>query len=81
MLPLFLLLLLGWHYFQLSAGKTSTNQDLVSDEHSTRFQRSVTRLPFRLQNSDVDLVVWPVEWNPLGARQTYCSFATVSIND
>lgn len=53
MLPLFLLLLLGWHYFQLS-GKTSTNQDLVSDEHSTRFQYSVTRVPFRLQNSDVD---------------------------
>lgn len=54
MLPLFLLLLLGWHYFQLSAGKTSTNQDLVSNEHSTQFQRSVTHVPFRLQNSDVD---------------------------
>lgn len=54
MLPLFLLLLLGWHYFQISAGKTSTNQDLVSDEHSTWFQCSVTRVPFRLQNSDID---------------------------
>lgn len=31
MLPLFLLLLIGWQYFQLSAGKASSNQDLVSD--------------------------------------------------
>ncbi|XP_042352093.1 multiple C2 and transmembrane domain-containing protein 2 isoform X2 [Plectropomus leopardus] len=30
MLPLFLLLLIGWHYFQLSAGKASSNQDLVN---------------------------------------------------
>ncbi|XP_040019532.2 multiple C2 and transmembrane domain-containing protein 2 isoform X2 [Gasterosteus aculeatus] len=30
MLPLFLLLLIGWHYFQLTAGKTSSNQDLVN---------------------------------------------------
>ncbi|KAM3609519.1 uncharacterized protein V6R79_016270 [Siganus canaliculatus] len=30
MLPLFLLLLIGWQYFQLSAGKASTNQDLVN---------------------------------------------------
>uniref|UniRef100_A0A672JF99 Multiple C2 and transmembrane domain-containing protein 2-like n=1 Tax=Salarias fasciatus TaxID=181472 RepID=A0A672JF99_SALFA len=32
MLPLFLLLLIGWNYFQLSTGKASSNQDLVSDE-------------------------------------------------
>lgn len=31
MLPLFLLLLLGWHYFQLSMGKSTSGQDLVSD--------------------------------------------------
>ncbi|XP_068579748.1 multiple C2 and transmembrane domain-containing protein 2-like isoform X2 [Cebidichthys violaceus] len=30
MLPLFLLLLIGWHYFQLSAGKASSNQDPVN---------------------------------------------------
>ncbi|XP_074489122.1 multiple C2 and transmembrane domain-containing protein 2 isoform X2 [Sebastes fasciatus] len=30
MLPLFLLLLIGWFYFQLSAGKASSNQDLVN---------------------------------------------------
>nr|XP_046250607.1 multiple C2 and transmembrane domain-containing protein 2 isoform X2 [Scatophagus argus] len=30
MLPLFLLLLIGWHYFQLSAGKASSSQDLVN---------------------------------------------------
>uniref|UniRef100_A0A8D0AAH1 Multiple C2 domains, transmembrane 2a n=1 Tax=Sander lucioperca TaxID=283035 RepID=A0A8D0AAH1_SANLU len=31
MLPLFLLLLLGWQYFQLTGGKASPNLDLVSD--------------------------------------------------
>ncbi|XP_077954030.1 multiple C2 and transmembrane domain-containing protein 2-like isoform X2 [Gasterosteus aculeatus] len=30
MLPLFLLLLIGWHYFQLTGGKISSNQDLVN---------------------------------------------------
>uniref|UniRef100_A0A8P4G6V6 Multiple C2 domains, transmembrane 2a n=1 Tax=Dicentrarchus labrax TaxID=13489 RepID=A0A8P4G6V6_DICLA len=30
MLPLFLLLLIGWHYFQLTTGKASSNQDLVN---------------------------------------------------
>ncbi|KAM8861882.1 multiple C2 and transmembrane domain-containing protein 2 isoform 1-T3 [Synchiropus picturatus] len=30
MLPLFLLLLIGWNYFQLGKGKTSSNQDLVN---------------------------------------------------
>ncbi|XP_075998450.1 multiple C2 and transmembrane domain-containing protein 2 [Genypterus blacodes] len=30
MLPLFLLLLIGWSYFQLYSGKTSSNQDLVN---------------------------------------------------
>uniref|UniRef100_A0A3P8TCE8 Multiple C2 domains, transmembrane 2a n=1 Tax=Amphiprion percula TaxID=161767 RepID=A0A3P8TCE8_AMPPE len=30
MLPLFLLLLIGWNYFQLTTGKASSNQDLVS---------------------------------------------------
>ncbi|XP_068458844.1 multiple C2 and transmembrane domain-containing protein 2 [Clinocottus analis] len=30
MLPLFLLLLIGWHYFQLNVGKASSNQDLVN---------------------------------------------------
>ncbi|XP_062246630.1 multiple C2 and transmembrane domain-containing protein 2 isoform X2 [Platichthys flesus] len=30
MLPLFLLLLIGWNYFQLSSGKASSNQDLVN---------------------------------------------------
>ncbi|XP_075946007.1 multiple C2 and transmembrane domain-containing protein 2 [Anarhichas minor] len=30
MLPLFLLLLIGWHYFQLSTGKDSSNQDPVN---------------------------------------------------
>ncbi|XP_076590147.1 multiple C2 and transmembrane domain-containing protein 2 isoform X2 [Chaetodon auriga] len=30
MLPLFLLLLIGWHYFQLTAEKASSNQDLVN---------------------------------------------------
>uniref|UniRef100_A0A8P4FYN9 Multiple C2 domains, transmembrane 2a n=1 Tax=Dicentrarchus labrax TaxID=13489 RepID=A0A8P4FYN9_DICLA len=30
MLPLFLLLLIGWHYFQLTTGKASSNQDLES---------------------------------------------------
>ncbi|XP_029289832.1 multiple C2 and transmembrane domain-containing protein 2 [Cottoperca gobio] len=30
MLPLFLLLLIGWHYIQLTAGKASSNQDLVN---------------------------------------------------
>ncbi|KAM6936931.1 multiple C2 and transmembrane domain-containing protein 2 [Xenentodon cancila] len=30
MLPLFLLLLIGWNYFQLSTGKASSNQDLVN---------------------------------------------------
>ncbi|XP_039665571.1 multiple C2 and transmembrane domain-containing protein 2 isoform X3 [Perca fluviatilis] len=30
MLPLFLLLLLGWQYFQLTGGKDSTNLDLVN---------------------------------------------------
>lgn len=37
MLPLFLLLLIGWQYFQLTAGKASSNQDLVSDEDSEPF--------------------------------------------
>lgn len=37
MLPLFLLLLIGWHYFQLTAGKNSSNQDLVSDEYPKLF--------------------------------------------
>lgn len=37
MLPLFLLLLIGWHYFHLSAGKGSSNQDEVSDEDSELF--------------------------------------------
>lgn len=32
MLPLFLLLLIGWNYFQIAAGKANSNQDLVSDE-------------------------------------------------
>ncbi|XP_047453037.1 multiple C2 and transmembrane domain-containing protein 2 isoform X2 [Mugil cephalus] len=30
MLPLFLLLLIGWNYFQLTKGKASSNQDLVN---------------------------------------------------
>uniref|UniRef100_A0A3Q1AUQ4 C2 domain-containing protein n=1 Tax=Amphiprion ocellaris TaxID=80972 RepID=A0A3Q1AUQ4_AMPOC len=30
MLPLFLLLLIGWNYFQLTTGKASSNQDLES---------------------------------------------------
>ncbi|XP_022065728.2 multiple C2 and transmembrane domain-containing protein 2 isoform X1 [Acanthochromis polyacanthus] len=30
MLPLFLLLLIGWNYFQLTTGKASYNQDLVN---------------------------------------------------
>lgn len=30
MLPLFLLLLIGWNYFQLAKGKASSNQDLVN---------------------------------------------------
>ncbi|XP_069567253.1 multiple C2 and transmembrane domain-containing protein 2-like isoform X2 [Brachyistius frenatus] len=30
MLPLFLLLLIGWNYFQLSTGRASSNQDLVN---------------------------------------------------
>ncbi|XP_028286013.1 multiple C2 and transmembrane domain-containing protein 2 isoform X2 [Parambassis ranga] len=30
MLPLFLLLLIGWNYFQLTSGKASSNQDLVN---------------------------------------------------
>ncbi|KAM3870613.1 multiple C2 and transmembrane domain-containing protein 2-like [Diretmus argenteus] len=30
MLPLFLLLLVGWNYFQLSSGRVSSNQDLVN---------------------------------------------------
>ncbi|XP_067358582.1 multiple C2 and transmembrane domain-containing protein 2 isoform X2 [Channa argus] len=30
MLPLFLLLLIGWNYFQLAAGKAVANQDLVN---------------------------------------------------
>lgn len=30
MLPLFLLLLIGWNYFQLSTGRASYNQDLVN---------------------------------------------------
>ncbi|XP_018519895.1 multiple C2 and transmembrane domain-containing protein 2 isoform X1 [Lates calcarifer] len=30
MLPLFLLLLVGWNYFQLTTGKASSNQDLVN---------------------------------------------------
>lgn len=30
MLPLFLLLLIGWQYFQLTTGKASSNQDLVN---------------------------------------------------
>uniref|UniRef100_A0A8C7ZGE2 Multiple C2 domains, transmembrane 2a n=1 Tax=Oryzias sinensis TaxID=183150 RepID=A0A8C7ZGE2_9TELE len=33
MLPLFLLLLIGWNYYQLSTGKASSNQDLVSNEN------------------------------------------------
>ncbi|XP_034089486.1 multiple C2 and transmembrane domain-containing protein 2 isoform X3 [Gymnodraco acuticeps] len=46
MLPLFLLLLIGWHYFQLSAGKASSNQDLVNmsmgdeEEEDEKFQES-----------------------------------------
>uniref|UniRef100_A0A667YH88 Multiple C2 and transmembrane domain containing 2 n=1 Tax=Myripristis murdjan TaxID=586833 RepID=A0A667YH88_9TELE len=32
MLPLFLLLLIGWNYFQLTTGRVTSNQDLVSDE-------------------------------------------------
>uniref|UniRef100_A0A3B4XVK6 Multiple C2 and transmembrane domain containing 2 n=1 Tax=Seriola lalandi dorsalis TaxID=1841481 RepID=A0A3B4XVK6_SERLL len=40
MLPLFLLLLVGWNYFQLAAGKASSNQDLVSDEDSELFNES-----------------------------------------
>uniref|UniRef100_A0A8C6WW79 Multiple C2 domains, transmembrane 2a n=1 Tax=Neogobius melanostomus TaxID=47308 RepID=A0A8C6WW79_9GOBI len=31
MLPLFLLVLIGWNYFQLGVGKTASNQDLVSE--------------------------------------------------
>uniref|UniRef100_A0A3Q2NWL9 Multiple C2 domains, transmembrane 2a n=1 Tax=Fundulus heteroclitus TaxID=8078 RepID=A0A3Q2NWL9_FUNHE len=34
MLPLFLLLLIGWNYIQLSREKASSNQELVSDEES-----------------------------------------------
>lgn len=30
MLPLFLLLMIGWNYFQLGSGKVSSNQDLVN---------------------------------------------------
>uniref|UniRef100_A0A8C6UM56 Multiple C2 domains, transmembrane 2a n=1 Tax=Neogobius melanostomus TaxID=47308 RepID=A0A8C6UM56_9GOBI len=30
MLPLFLLVLIGWNYFQLGVGKTASNQDLVN---------------------------------------------------
>lgn len=37
MLPLFLLLLIGWNYFQLSTGRASYNQDLVSDEDFSIF--------------------------------------------
>jgi len=37
MLPLFLLLLIGWHYLQLTAWKASSNQDPVSDEDSEPF--------------------------------------------
>uniref|UniRef100_A0A3B4UEF1 Multiple C2 and transmembrane domain containing 2 n=1 Tax=Seriola dumerili TaxID=41447 RepID=A0A3B4UEF1_SERDU len=40
MLPLFLLLLVSWNYFQLAAGKASSNQDLVSDEDSELFNES-----------------------------------------
>uniref|UniRef100_A0A3Q3LHZ6 Multiple C2 domains, transmembrane 2a n=1 Tax=Mastacembelus armatus TaxID=205130 RepID=A0A3Q3LHZ6_9TELE len=34
MLPLFLFLLISWNYFQLTVGKASSNQDLVSAEDS-----------------------------------------------
>uniref|UniRef100_A0A3B5B0R5 Multiple C2 and transmembrane domain-containing protein 2-like n=1 Tax=Stegastes partitus TaxID=144197 RepID=A0A3B5B0R5_9TELE len=37
MLPLFLLLLIGWNYFQLTTGRASSNQDLVSDDDSLLF--------------------------------------------
>uniref|UniRef100_A0A3B4B5T9 C2 domain-containing protein n=1 Tax=Periophthalmus magnuspinnatus TaxID=409849 RepID=A0A3B4B5T9_9GOBI len=36
MLPLFLFVLIGWNYFQLSAGKVTSNQDVVSDLHTTQ---------------------------------------------
>lgn len=44
MLPLFLLLLIGWHYFQLTAGKTSSNQDLVRDDDSGLWQHLSARV-------------------------------------
>lgn len=30
MMPIFLLLLIGWNYFQVTPGRVSSNQDLVS---------------------------------------------------
>lgn len=56
MLPLFLLLLIGWHYFHLSAGMTSSNQDLVSDQCREPFRLYVVTL-FQCQFSlYVDLI-------------------------
>lgn len=34
MLPLFLLLVIGWQYFQLTSGKASSDQEIVSNNHT-----------------------------------------------
>lgn len=34
MLPLFLLLVIGWQYFQLTTGKASSNQEIVSNNNA-----------------------------------------------
>ena len=47
MLPLFLLLLVGWNYVQITLGRISTNQDLVSVViHRTPFFPPYTRPPY-----------------------------------
>lgn len=38
MLPLFLLLILGWQYFQLTTEKASSNQEIVSYSHSEEME-------------------------------------------
>lgn len=38
MLPLFLLLVIGWQYFQLTTGKASSNQEIVSNKPRPRIK-------------------------------------------
>lgn len=82
MLPLFLLLLIGWQYFQLSAGKASSNQDLVSDEDSELFSiHPYTSVDTRCYSANSIYMLTQLWSNPdeillhtLGKLQFYSNF-------